>query len=103
MDNIGNQYVIRVMNERDPILREIWAQGYTHIKNDQLDMNLLLINKQKEYIKKVNLNEFHGVVSGLSFKRGLMPDGTIHTWVAEADGSAGRLRALIEPKVTAKI
>lgn len=96
MDIVGDEYAKRVIEEANPILREIWAQGYTHIEDGLFGRKITLINKHTKYTKEIDLDEFHSVVSTLSFKRGLMPDGTTHTWVAEADGSADRLRALIE-------
>lgn len=91
----GGDYSERVLNESDPILREIWAEGYTHVQEDVVHWNLKLIDAPNEYMKEINLYDFRQLVSTLTFKRGLMSDGSIHTWVADADGSVDRLRELI--------
>ena len=95
MELTEDQYAERVLNEKDPILREIWAVGYTHIQEDLVNFELRLIDNNSDYVKKISLHDFRKTAYSLSFKRGLMPDGSIHTWVADADGSAERLRQLI--------
>lgn len=89
------QYSDCVLNERDPILREIWAEGYTHVEEDTVNGNIKLLDTSNNNMKVIDLHYFRSLTVSLNFKRGLLPDGTTHTWVSEADGSAERLREMI--------
>lgn len=82
----------KILNEKDPYLREIWAAGYTSVKDDQITCELVLISDNGNYKR---IPYFHLTLHNLTIKRGLMPDGTIHSWLSEADGSAQKFRDLI--------
>ena len=84
-----------IMNkEKDPYLREIWAEGYDCVRMDFLEINLMLY-KQKKLAKKIPLRDFYNyrikIESGVSFL-----DGSIHSWIKESDGSADKFRELIK-------
>jgi hypothetical protein len=86
-----------IANEKDPLLREIWAAGYTHVEEDIVSWKMRLINKHRKYIKEICLHEYRGVVMQLTYRKGSNLAGSTHTWITESDGSAGKFRKLIEP------
>ena len=85
-----------ILNEKDPLLREIWANGYTRYIEDVVSLKVLLINDETKYVKEIELHHFRWCVASLCFNRGILPDGDIHCWVKEADGSAEKFRNLIQ-------
>ena len=85
-----------IANEKDPLLREIWAAGYTHVEEDVVSWKMKLIDKQNRYIKEICLHEYRGVVMQLTYKKGSHLAGSTHTWITESDGSAGKFRELIK-------
>lgn len=85
-----------IHKEKDPLLREIWANGYTRYIEDIVSNKVILINDETKYIKEIDLHIFRWCVASLRFKRGANPDGDIHCWVKEADGSAEKFRNLIQ-------
>jgi len=86
-----------IANEKDPLKREIWAAGYTHVIEDVVSWKMKLINKHTKYVKEICLHEYKGVVMQLTYKTGSNLAGSTHTWITEADGSAGKFRELIKP------
>lgn len=86
-----------IANEKDPLLREIWAAGYTHVQEDVVSWKMKLINKHNRYIKEICLHEYRGLVTQLTFRKGSNLTGSTHTWITESDGSAGKFRELIKP------
>ena len=84
------------VNEKDPLLREIWATGYTHVIKDMINWKMKLINKPKGYLKVICIHELRRVASQLTFMTGLTYGGGTHTWITEKDGSADKFRKLIE-------
>ena len=85
-----------IYNENDPILREIWAQGYTRYVEDIVLNKVLLINDETKCVKEIELYHFNSCIASLRFKRGSNSAGDIHCWIKEADGSAEKFRNLIK-------
>jgi hypothetical protein len=79
--------------EKDPILREIYALGYTHIDVCHVNFRVRLSNK-KVY-KDIELRSFMEFIRGLTIKKVILYDGSRHDWIAESDGSAEKLRNFI--------
>jgi hypothetical protein len=84
---------LKISNEPDPFLREIYAVGYNHVIYDQCDRSCILWNDTVE--KRVSWNEWIDVAHSFKIIRGILPDGRVHAWLSEADGSAERFRKLI--------
>ena len=85
-----------IHNEKDPLLREIWNEGYTRFIEDIVSFKVSLINDETKYIKELPLSEFRWCVASLRFKTGYNTEGESHTWIMEADGSAEKFRNLIK-------
>lgn len=83
-----------IRTEPDPFLREIWAMGYDFIYEDFCSDTISLCRKSDGYQKRIPRR---GDYFYLKIIRGVLPDGTIHAWLSEADGSADKFRELIKP------
>lgn len=83
---------MKIRNETNPYLREIWAEGYTHVSDEPDGLRLY---KDGSLAKFIDRGALMGVVMGVMTKTARLYDGTLHTWIAEADGSADRFRQLI--------
>lgn len=90
-----NEDISRILDEKDPLLREIWSAGYTHILVDNALNKIKLINGSIKYIKEISMDEWKNCIVTLSFKTGFNTDGIPHTWICEGDGSANKFRNLI--------
>ena len=86
----------KILNEEDPMLREIWAAGYTHVETDHVMNRIRLINKTNKYIKDIPMPEYNQCIVKLRFCTGVNLAGGKHTWIKEADGSAKLFRVLIQ-------
>lgn len=82
-----------IRTESDPFLREIWAMGYDFIYDDRISETITLCRKGDGYRKIIPRR---GDYFYLKIVRGVLPDGTIHAWLSEADGSAAKFRELIK-------
>ena len=96
MDFTYNKIAMAVVNEKDPLLREIWAAGYTSVIEDVAMSRIRLFNDETKYTKDIPLNEFGWCVASLRFKTGYSTEGVPHTWISEVDGSAEKFRKLIK-------
>jgi len=92
---IGDRRINRIIQEKDPIKREVWAHGYTYIKEDIVQHKILLVNVNKEYIKEIPLDEWRQCLMTLKYCVGTDLVGGLHKWIKEADGSADKFRKLI--------
>ena len=91
----------RILKEKDPILREIYAIGYTHVEENNPECKLILYSETQ--YKELNSFDFRQFVYSLKIIRGYssLELGSIpHAWVSEADGSAQRVRDYINPDFT---
>lgn len=88
----------QILHEKDPILREMWSMGYAYYYEDhRMEKAYLCVDLER--IKEVDLRELKNLIHGLKIISGQnMIDGSIHSWVSEADGSASRLRDFIKPE-----
>ena len=83
---------IDILNESDPILREIYAAGWDRVIIDQCTQEIILVGDHVE--KRINKNDL--AAWRLSYCTAILVDGTIHRWVKKGDGSCDRLRKLIQ-------
>jgi hypothetical protein len=84
----------KILTEKDPFLREIWAHGYDEVVEQDCGQTLVLVQKKNRFVKKISrydlINFKHTI------KRGLLPNGEIHEWLCESDGSCARFLELIK-------
>lgn len=101
---MNTQYIAeKILNEKDPILRVIWAEGFDYIYLDDA-ANTMRLYKNKAIVREINLFDFRSFCRSLKIIRShlrvsasdLQPvpidQLPIHEWVSEGDGSAQRLR-----------
>ncbi len=86
-----------IAKEPDPILREIYAMGYDEAIVDKCTQNVVMLIKDKNYIKEVPVRDLKQ--SNFSVMGGVLPDGNRHYWIKEGDGSCERLRNIIKPEL----
>ena len=86
---------VDILNEKNPILREIWTQGYDYIKEDYCSNTITLIDCENKFTKVIDRFDWKNVIYGLNFKTSILYSGECHTWIKESDGSANRLRKII--------
>ena len=86
----------KILNEKDPLLREIWAAGYTHVETDYAMNRIRLINETTRYIKDIPISKYNQCIVKLRFCIGFNLAGCKHIWIKEADGSAKLFRDLIQ-------
>jgi len=80
----------------DPFLRELHCDLTKAIKIDRIRNSIDIYDRTKrELINTIELSDFTQLCWSLNTKSVLNPDGKIHEWVSEADGSADRLRAFL--------
>lgn len=86
----------KIINEKDPFLRAIWAMGYDRVFKDEIRNELNLVRDSDNFIKKIPIFE---AFAGYKYKikRAILIDGSIHEWLSEADGSAETFRNYIRP------
>lgn len=84
----------QILNEEDPLAREIWACGWTAIEKT-LD-GFTLIDAKNKQTKHIDLGTWNDTIYGLQYRKGMLPDGRTHTWIKETDGSADKFRSMIE-------
>lgn len=84
-----------IRTEQNPFFREIWAMGYDLIYEDDIGEILTLCRKGDRYQKTIPKRDYYW---DLTMCRGILPSGSIHTWISEADGSASKFRELIKPE-----
>lgn len=84
-----------IMNEEDPFLRAIWAEGWDEVYLDKCTQSLMLIDLENGFSKKI---DNYLSLSGHQWyiKEGVLPDGRIHRWIAESNGDAEKFRQIIK-------
>ena len=85
-----------ILNETDPYLREIWAEGYDYCYKDYPMNEMVLVNKTDRIIKRISMTVLGDVVTTCKIITSLLYSREIHRWIKEADGSADRFRELIK-------
>lgn len=85
----------KIKKEKDPLLREIYASGYTSANEDVVRNKMILINEHNRNIIEIDLHKYREITSQLTFKKGSDLMGNIHTWICESDGSGDKFRELI--------
>ena len=86
----------RILQEKDPLLREIWRAEYTIVETDYVMDRIRLVNSNNKIIKDIPMMEWRTCLLKLRFKMGYNDEGEVHTWIKEADGSADLFRSLIK-------
>lgn len=87
-----------ILNEENPILREIWGYNYTRVVEDVCENTVSLINDQHNYTKKIDMFDWRCVMYKLRFKTVRSIDGRDHTFVSTENGGLDLLMKLIEPE-----
>lgn len=86
----------KIMNEKDPFLREIWAMGYDEVRESKVRCEIELIRLHDGFIKKIPMYDTFAMYQ-YKIKKAILIDGSIHAWLSEADGSAETFRNYIRP------
>lgn len=89
----------KILNEKDPILREIYAEGYDRIERNHIEHSIYLIDEKNRYIKRIDMTDWDFCLASLTYRIGSNLGGLDHKWVSEADGSGVRLRGLIKREI----
>ena len=85
-----------ILNEKDPFLREIWAEGWDSATELDAENQLLLCKIEGKIKKYISLNTVYEVAMECTIMSGLNSiTWEIHKWIKESDGSADRFRELI--------
>lgn len=85
----------RIVNEKDPYLREIYALGYDEVVVRYMEDKVILIDRLNQKKKEFFLRDFQMTIYECSIIKGVTLGGEIHAWVKESDGSADKLRNFI--------
>jgi hypothetical protein len=91
----------KILKETDPYLREIWALGWDRVIRHEPSMNITLVNDTTKEIKEISIREFAPWF--YTIKKGVLPNGEIHAWISETDGSAEKFRSVVKSAVGKKI
>lgn len=84
----------------DPYLRELHCALDKAIVIDKITNSLYVYDrKNKDLIHEVDLSDLRQLCYSLTIKSGRLPDGKIHEWVSESDGSANKLREFLKISV----
>jgi hypothetical protein len=85
----------RILNEKDPFLRQFWDMGYVAVFRDDCRemMTLLHDNGSQITLSFVEMSNFW---HQYTVRRALLIDLTYHYFVSHADGSEERFRAMVE-------
>ncbi len=86
----------RIMSEENPFMREVIASGYQFYTHDYITDTIVFANKDTE--KRIARKAYQEVIFSLKIIHGLLPNGKVHAWISEADGSAERFRKFIAPE-----
>ena len=86
----------KILFEKDPYLREIWAAGYTDVRVDSIDNKMLLLDEDARYVKGIHLQDYRYVCGKLTIIRGTDLAGGYHDWISNADGSLAKFKELIK-------
>lgn len=95
-----------IINTDCPYTREIYANGYDEIIKDVVNNNITLLELEGEKkIKTFSIYEFEQLLVLLTVKSGISSipfefnykGDKPHRWISEADGSAEKFRAFINP------
>lgn len=81
----------KILIEKDPFIREIWVAGFTHMREDPINMAYIFFNEEKS----LKITQHDIVYSSYTIKSGILLNGETHLWIAEADGSCERFRKFI--------
>jgi len=84
-----------ILNEENPVHREIWSMGYDAMIVDAVNDELKLLKTDSREEIKLDLYEFKKLVRSLNIKKVILITGKIHQWISEADGSCERFRSFI--------
>lgn len=92
-----------ILNEKDPFVREVWAEGYDYYYQDHPMDEMVLVNKIDKIVKRISMMSLAACISGCKIMSGEYREpkfpfkrtGIIHSWIKESDGSADRFRELI--------
>lgn len=83
-----------IRNETDPFLREIWAAGWDDVYLDKCTWEIVLMHEVSGTEKRIE-NIITPTGYNWLIKRGILPDGSIHSWIADSNGDCQRFRELI--------
>ena len=83
---------LKIISEKDPILRELYAQG-CDVSVNKIYRKIELRNN--DGMKSIPMDDFDIIFASMTTKTGILPDGSRYTWISEGDGSAQRFRDFI--------
>jgi len=84
----------QIRTEQCPYLREIYSLGYDTVISNQCKNSIRLERSSDRYFKEIPLFK---LTDHYTIREGLSPDGELHRWISDADGSADRFREVIKP------
>jgi hypothetical protein len=83
-----------VAPDEDAFIREIWYMGYDCAVLDTVSQELRLCKGDRE--KVISYRDYYDVMCHCRVIEGILPNGLIHKYLSDADGSAQRFRDLIK-------
>lgn len=89
-----NVYLKKVFDEGNPYLREIWALGYEKVIYDLLTRSYSLLKMPERKVKVIPERYMHD--RKFKLLHGVLPDGSIHSFIRSDDGSCEEFIKMIE-------
>jgi len=83
-----------VRSDEDAFMREIWYLGYDCAVMDTVCQQLRLYKGDIE--KVIDYRDYYDVMCHCRVIKGILPNGLIHQYLSDSDGSAQRFRDLIK-------